>query len=163
MSYKPAKLRSPDATIPEVMAFRRESARTVWRKIEKGVYRSHKNGDARLIEWASVIEDRERCVAQGSQLPQRPATGKRAVGRPRKTGGSHLEAALTAQLAFQRAVAAAWRKMARSQEARLPLRPIIDRVMAKIGASDEATRAEVQRELEGRLRNYRPRRRRQRQ
>jgi hypothetical protein len=89
MPYKPAQLppdrQSPDATIPEVMAYRRESARVVWRKIEKGVYRSHKNGDTRLIEWASVIEDRERCVAQGAQLLPPPATGKRSVGRPRKT------------------------------------------------------------------------------
>jgi hypothetical protein len=61
MPYKPAQLppelRSPDATIAEVMAYRRESARTVFRKLEKGVYRSHKNGDTRLITWESVIAE----------------------------------------------------------------------------------------------------------
>jgi hypothetical protein len=31
-----------------------------------------------------VIADRERCIAQGAQLSQRPATGKRKVGRPRE-------------------------------------------------------------------------------
>jgi hypothetical protein len=66
------------------MQYRRESARTVFRKLETGVYRGRKNGDTRLIEWASVFEDRDRCIALGPQLPQRPATGKRPVGRPRK-------------------------------------------------------------------------------
>jgi hypothetical protein len=73
-----------DATIPEVMAFRRESARTVYRKIESGAYRSHRNGDRRLIEWASVREDRERCIAQGHLLGKPPSPGKRKRGRPRK-------------------------------------------------------------------------------
>jgi hypothetical protein len=86
--YKPAQLPPDlrlDATIPEVMAFRHESARTIYRKIEAGIYRSHKNHDgARLIEWASVLEDRDRCIALGHQLGQRPVTGKRPVGRPKK-------------------------------------------------------------------------------
>jgi hypothetical protein len=85
--YKPADLPPDlklDATIPEVMAFRRESARTIYRKIESGAYRSHRNGDRRLIEWASVFEDRARCIAQGHQLGQRPTTAKRRRGRPRK-------------------------------------------------------------------------------
>jgi hypothetical protein len=88
MAYKPASSLPPelrvDATIPEVMAYRRESARTVFRKLELGIYRGHKNGDSRLITWESVIADRERCLAQGAQLSQRPATEKRRVGRPRK-------------------------------------------------------------------------------
>jgi hypothetical protein len=83
--YKPADLPPDlklDATIPEVMAFRRESARTVYRKIESGAYRSHRNRDRRLIEWASVFEDRARCIAAGHQLGQRP-DGKPKRGRPR--------------------------------------------------------------------------------
>jgi hypothetical protein len=80
VAYKPAplppELRSPDATVAEVMAYRRESARTVWRKIAKGVYRSHKNGDTRLIEWASVFEDRERCRQLGPQLLAAPCDGE---------------------------------------------------------------------------------------
>jgi hypothetical protein len=79
----PADLRL-DATIPEVMAFRRESARTVQRKISNGTYKSYKNGDSRLILWSSVIEDRDRCIAQGPQLSRRAETGKRPPGRPRK-------------------------------------------------------------------------------
>jgi hypothetical protein len=88
VAYKPAKLpperSSLEATIAEVMAYRREGARTVFRKLAEGVYKGHKNGDSRLITWESVIADRERCVAQGAQLSERPATGKRRVGRPKK-------------------------------------------------------------------------------
>jgi hypothetical protein len=73
-------LPSPDMTVPEVMAFRHESAATVFRKIRNGNYRSHKNGDTRLIELASVIADRDACIARGPQLA--PLRGKR--GRPKK-------------------------------------------------------------------------------
>jgi hypothetical protein len=86
MPYRPAPLPSDlrlDATIPEVMAFRHESSRTVFRKIASGAYRSYKSGDTRLIVWQSVVEDRERCLARGPQL-SRPQTGKRRPGRPRK-------------------------------------------------------------------------------
>lgn len=87
MPYKPApppaELGLPDATIPEVMAFRRESSRTVFRKIASGAYQSYKSGDTRLILWRSVLEDRERCLARGPQLSPQP-TGKRRPGRPRK-------------------------------------------------------------------------------
>jgi hypothetical protein len=89
--YKPAQLPPDlklDATIPEVMAFRRESARSVYRKIESGTYRSHKNGDTRLIEWASVIEDREHCIALGHQLGQHPVIAKRKPGRPKKSASA---------------------------------------------------------------------------
>jgi hypothetical protein len=86
-TYKPAELPPElklDATIPEVMAFRRESARTVYRKIAAGTYRSYKNGETRLIEWASVLEDRARLIALGPELGRRPAVGKCKPGRPRK-------------------------------------------------------------------------------
>jgi hypothetical protein len=87
MAYKPAPLPPDlrlDVTINEVMAFRRESARTVQRKIANGTYQSYKSGENRLILWASVLEDRERCLARGPQLPPQPTTGKRRPGRPRK-------------------------------------------------------------------------------
>jgi hypothetical protein len=61
----PPELRSPDATITEVMAYRRRSERTVFRKLEKGVYRGHKNPDSTLVTWESAFADRERCLAQG--------------------------------------------------------------------------------------------------
>lgn len=81
----PPELRSPDATIPEVMAFRHESARMVFYKIQRGIYVSHKNRDRRLITWESVIADRERCLQLGSQVAPPPTTGKRKRGRPRKS------------------------------------------------------------------------------
>jgi hypothetical protein len=82
LPYKPAKLRSPDATIPDVMAYRRESERTVFRKIADGVYTARKNRGNTLITWESVDADRGACLARGR--PARPATGKRRVGRPKK-------------------------------------------------------------------------------
>jgi predicted DNA-binding transcriptional regulator AlpA len=92
MPYKPAPIESlppelglPPATIQQVMAFTGASARTVWRKTRDGTYRSFKDGDRRLIPWSSVIEERDRLIALGAQLPQRLATGKRHVGRPKKT------------------------------------------------------------------------------
>ena len=62
------------------MAVRRESAVTVFRKIRDGRYRSYKNGGARLVERASVLADRDACIARGPQLVA--LTGKR--GRPKK-------------------------------------------------------------------------------
>ena len=91
--YKPANLPPElrlDLTIPQVMALRHESARTVYRKIASGAYRSHKNGDSRLIELTSVIEDRERCIALGPQLGARPMTAKRRPGRPKKAPAEDL-------------------------------------------------------------------------
>jgi hypothetical protein len=87
LPYKPALLPPNlrlDATVAEVMAFRRESARTVFRKIASGAYTAYKSGESRLILWDSVIADRERCLARGPQLSRRAATGKRPRGRPRK-------------------------------------------------------------------------------
>ena len=88
MPYKPAQLPHElklDATIPEVMAFRRESQRKVYAKLKAGLYRSHKNGGTRLIVWSSVLEDRERDLAKGVQLPAPPPpTEKRKPGRPKK-------------------------------------------------------------------------------
>jgi hypothetical protein len=74
---------SPDMTISEVMPYRRESETSVFRKMAAGVYRSHRNGRRRLIERASVEEDRERSLA-GPQFSAPPPTGKRPPGRPRK-------------------------------------------------------------------------------
>lgn len=93
MPYKPAPLASlppalgpPDATIQQVMRFTNSSARMVQRKIANGTYESYKDGDRRLILWSSVLADRARLIALGPQLSPRPATGKRPVGRPKKTG-----------------------------------------------------------------------------
>jgi hypothetical protein len=63
------------------MKFRRESSRTVFRILRSLIYRSYKSGDNSLIEWASVIADRDRCMKLGPQLAQ--PTGKK-VGRPKK-------------------------------------------------------------------------------
>jgi hypothetical protein len=95
MPYKPAPLESlppelglPPATIQQVMAFTGASARSVWRKIADGTYRSFKDGDRRLILWSSVIKERDRLIALGPQFSERPRTGKRRVGRPKKTAAS---------------------------------------------------------------------------
>jgi len=83
MAYKPAGgVQSPDATIPEVMAFRKESANTVFRKIHARVYEAHKNLDNTLITWKSVYADRDACLKRGRLT--RPATTKRKPGRPPK-------------------------------------------------------------------------------
>jgi hypothetical protein len=91
MAYKPAppaalppELGVPDGTVAQVMFFRNESARTVWRKISIGTYQSYKNGDRRLILWKSVLQDRQNCIERGPQLSRPPATGKRRPGRPSK-------------------------------------------------------------------------------
>jgi hypothetical protein len=94
LTYKPALLPPNlrlDATVAEVMAFRRESARTVFRKIGSGGYTSYKSGENRLILWDSAYADRERCLARGPQLSRRAATGKRPRGRPRKDRATATE------------------------------------------------------------------------
>jgi hypothetical protein len=93
MPYKPVPLESlpaelgmPPASIQQVMAFTGTSARSIWRKIANGTYKSFKDGDRRFILWSSVIKERDRLIALGPQLSRRPTTGKRPVGRPKKTG-----------------------------------------------------------------------------
>jgi hypothetical protein len=73
---------SPDMTVAEVAAFRREGESTVWRKIRSGAYVSFKSGDKRLITRESVLADRERCLAKGPRLTEPPAEGRRP-GRPK--------------------------------------------------------------------------------
>jgi hypothetical protein len=74
-----------DATVKEVMAYRRESYSTVRRKLRLGLYESYLDGDRRMIIFASVKADREQSIAKGPQLiPENPAV-KRNRGRPRKT------------------------------------------------------------------------------
>ena len=73
---------SPDMTIAEVAAFRREGASTVWRKIRSGAYVSFKSGDKRLVTRESVLADRERCLAEGPRLTEAPAE-RRRPGRPK--------------------------------------------------------------------------------
>jgi hypothetical protein len=74
---------SPDMTLDEVAAFRREGKSTVWRKIRRGDYVAFKSGDKRLITRESVIADRERCLAEGPRLTESPH-GARRPGRPKK-------------------------------------------------------------------------------
>ena len=81
MAYKPAAslpaaIGDPDATIPQVMAFRHESARTVQRKIASGAYQSYKSGENRLI-LARV--ERRQC----RRFPDRRGTSRR-VGLPHR-------------------------------------------------------------------------------
>jgi hypothetical protein len=69
----PMQIESPDMTVGEVCAFRRESQSTVIRKMKLGVYRSYRSGpDKRLITRDSVIADRDACLARGSGFDEAP-------------------------------------------------------------------------------------------
>jgi hypothetical protein len=73
-----------DATVKEVMAYRRESYSTVRRKLRVGRYQSYLDGDRRMIIFSSVKAERERSISKGPQLaPDNPVI-KRKRGRPRK-------------------------------------------------------------------------------
>jgi hypothetical protein len=89
MSYKfiplPLDFNPVDATVKEVMAYRRESRSTVWRKMRAGVYASYRDGDTRKIIFESVKRDRERHIAAGPQFASDRPLIKRKRGRPRKT------------------------------------------------------------------------------
>jgi hypothetical protein len=69
MAYKPAKLpperQSPDATVEEVMAFRRESSRSVFRQIRDETYEGYESRERRLVPWSSVSSHRE-WISRGS-------------------------------------------------------------------------------------------------
>ena len=82
---------SPDMTIAEVAAFRREGESTVWRKIRSGAYVAFKSGDKRLVTRESVLADRERCLAQGLRLTESPPEGRRP-GRPKTKTKTAAEA-----------------------------------------------------------------------
>jgi len=71
---------SPDMTIAEVKAYRKESDSTVQRKMRNGTYDSYLSGsDKRLVKRESVERDREHCLELGPRFDQ---GGKR--GRPKK-------------------------------------------------------------------------------
>ena len=67
-SVATAVIESPDMTVAEVAAYRRESPTVVQRKMRWGVYVSYRNGDRRLITRESVLADRARCLAEGPQF-----------------------------------------------------------------------------------------------
>jgi hypothetical protein len=73
---------SPDLTVEETMAFRKESRSTVERKMRNGAYVSYKSGnDTRLVTRESVEADRARCLALGPRFGESPIGGR---GRPKK-------------------------------------------------------------------------------
>ena len=75
-----------DASVQEVMAYRRESYSTVRRKLRLELYESYLDGDRRMIIFASVKADRERSIAKGPQLiPENPAVIAQSR-RPRRGG-----------------------------------------------------------------------------
>jgi hypothetical protein len=89
VAYKPVPFAldqaPPDITIGQTMWFLQLSARAVQRLISDAVLDSFVLGvDNRRIVFDSVLAYREACRAQGPQLSQRPVTGKRPPGRPRK-------------------------------------------------------------------------------
>jgi hypothetical protein len=83
MPYKPAILPPSlrlDATIGEVMSYRRESARTVFRKIASGAYQSYKSGESRLILWSqsSLTASAAWRKGRNCRAARQPANGHRA-------------------------------------------------------------------------------------
>jgi hypothetical protein len=84
-TWLPSDFDPVDATVKEVMAYRRESYSTVRRKLRLGVYESYLDGDRRMIIFASVKEDRERSISKGRQLASDNPIIKRKRGRPPKT------------------------------------------------------------------------------
>jgi hypothetical protein len=74
-----------DATVKEVMSYRRESRSTVWHKMRARVYASYRDGDTRKIIFESVKRDREQQIAAGPQFAPDSPLIKRKRGRPRKT------------------------------------------------------------------------------
>ena len=89
MAYKPALIpidfNPIDATVEQVMTYRGESASKVFKKMRDGTYVSYVNGKRRMIVFASVKLDRDRCIARGPQFTVAVAHGvKRKLGRPRK-------------------------------------------------------------------------------
>jgi hypothetical protein len=88
MAYKPATIpidfNCVDATVEQVMAYRGESASKVFRKMRDGTYVSYVNGKRRMIVFASVKLDRDRCIARGPQFTAAAHGVKRKLGRPRK-------------------------------------------------------------------------------
>jgi excisionase family DNA binding protein len=58
--------------------------RTQYKLIRSGEIESYMFAGRRRIVRASIKRYRERQIAKGPQLSQRPMTGKRKPGRPRK-------------------------------------------------------------------------------
>ena len=80
LSDRLSSAQSPDMTIAEVKAYRKESDSTVQRKMRNGTYDSYLSGsDKRLVKRESVERDREYCLELGPRFDQ---GGKR--GRPKK-------------------------------------------------------------------------------
>jgi hypothetical protein len=98
MVYRPVPIppdfSAPDLTIGQTMFYLGLSARAVQRLCQTGAVESYRlGGDARRIVFASVRAYRQACVDKGPQLSQRPVTGKRRVGRPRRDGAEeHAQA-----------------------------------------------------------------------
>ena len=89
MAYKPVPIppdfSAPDLTIGQTMFYLGLSARAVQRLCQTGAVDSYRlGGDARRIVFDSVKAYRASCREKGSQLSQRPTTGKRPLGRPPK-------------------------------------------------------------------------------
>jgi hypothetical protein len=94
--YKPAPIppgsEPPDISVPQMMWYGDWSARQTFRLIsppeedpsKPPLVESFVFGGKRRIVFASLKRYRERCIALGHQLGQRPVTGKRKPGRPRK-------------------------------------------------------------------------------
>ena len=98
MANKPAQIpidfNPIDATVEQGgQTHRGESASKVFRKMRDGTYVSYVNGKRRMIVFASVKLDRDRCIARGPQFTAAVAHGvKRKLGRPKKQEPSSASA-----------------------------------------------------------------------
>jgi hypothetical protein len=88
MAYRPVPIppdfSAPDLTIGQAMAFLQLSARSVQRLCALGHLDSFVLAGSRRIVFDSVKAYRQACIDRGPMLSQRPTTGKRRPGRPKR-------------------------------------------------------------------------------
>jgi hypothetical protein len=76
---------APDISLAQTMYYTGESYSQVQRQCRAGVYESYKMGEGtRRVVFDSIKQHRAACIAAGPQFAERPVSGKRKPGRPRK-------------------------------------------------------------------------------
>ena len=71
-------------TFDEACSYARCARWTGYQRVKEGRWRTFRDGRIRKVEFASVVEDMERVMAEGREEP----VGKRPVGRPKTAAAS---------------------------------------------------------------------------